>query len=88
MGYPFYHIKRCRKAAPTVRHTKIIKNHQIGPHNWKKVKNYENKQSYTAKALGLQLLLIILIINWNKSQYLCLRMPHPKAQWPTTITNK
>ena len=43
MGYPFYHIKRCRKAAPTVRHTKIIKNHEIGPHNWKKVKNYENK---------------------------------------------
>ena len=27
-----------------------IKNHQIGPHNWKTVKNYEKNKSYAARA--------------------------------------
>ena len=27
-----------------------IKNRQIGPHNWKRVKNYENNQDYTTRA--------------------------------------
>ena len=48
MGYPFYHINRCRKAAPTVRHTD--NNHQIGPNNWKTVKSYENNKGYTARS--------------------------------------
>ena len=28
----------------------IIKNHQIGPHNWKTAKNYEINQGYAARA--------------------------------------
>ena len=39
-----------------------IKNHQIGPHNWKTVKNYEKNKSYAARAYDIQLLLLIFII--------------------------
>ena len=34
----------------------------MSPYNWKAVKNYENNQGYTARALELQLLFIIFSI--------------------------
>ena len=51
MIHQFYPNKRYRKAPPTVRHTdKKNKKHQIGPCNWRTLKNHSNNQGNAATA--------------------------------------
>ena len=51
MIHQFYPNKRYRKAPPIVRHTdKKNKKHQIGPCNWKTLKNHSSNQGNAATA--------------------------------------
>ena len=49
-SHPFYHMKKRRKATPTVRRTDNNKKSLNHPKNWKTVNNYENNQGYAARA--------------------------------------
>ena len=55
-----------------------IKNRQIGPHNWKTVKNYENNQDYTTRAAAYH-------FQYNLKQ---VSIPVPKNAAPKSSNDK